>query len=494
MRKTVDFKLWIPLIVFLVALGIRLIPIVTGLFFFHFDSARDWLWIRDLVLHKPTLVGPWSSLQGVFYGPLTYYLLAIFFWLFNGNPVGGSVYALVVNLTGLVIFWHFLYREIGQRVAVIGLVLLAFSALSLKTSTFIFQSNPSLLLGVIILPMLYRLSQRKLESLPWLFFVAGLGVHTNLFWPAFLLPYILFVVWQLKLKLEPGIILKSLALLLLPLLPQILFEFRHEWLQTKSLLAFVNGENPSLGENLSLIARIIDRAKLFLSVDYAWGLLLLLVIRLKMLEFVKLLLLMIGFFFVGAVIFPAQFKIWYLYGLVPVLALLTALALQNVKDKFKLGETLVNGLLIVIVTINVINFLPMSDATYGKNMKLYRNQKQVVDKVLAMAKDSQYGVYTYTEPIYDYPYQYIFWWTRRNTGQGPIKYGYLPEKYDYVLNKRLYDSFPEKVQTIFLIMEKDNPASDYRHETWLKEFYEYEAKETVELDNGVRIERRAKVL
>lgn len=70
----------------------RLYPIATEQVFFHFDSARDWLWVREMVASKkPQLVGPWSSLNGVFYGPLTYYLLVPFYIAFDGNPIAGSV-------------------------------------------------------------------------------------------------------------------------------------------------------------------------------------------------------------------------------------------------------------------------------------------------------------------------------------------------------------------------------------------------------------------
>src|SRR3990167_11096909 len=104
----------------LLAVIVRLVPIITEKVLFHFDSARDWLWVRDLVISKkPILVGPWSSLQGVFYGPLTYYLLAIFFWIFGGNPIGGSVYALGVNVIALVLMYRFLKQIFDHRTALI---------------------------------------------------------------------------------------------------------------------------------------------------------------------------------------------------------------------------------------------------------------------------------------------------------------------------------------------------------------------------------------
>ena len=231
----------------LLAVLVRLLPIITEKVLFHFDSARDWLWVRDLAISKKLiLVGPWSSLQGVFYGPLTYYLLAIFFVLFDGQPVGGSIYALIMNLTALILLYRFLKLRLSSAVGLIGLTLLAFAPLSLYVSTFIFQTNPSLILGVLILEPLYRLSRGDRQALPWIAVIAGLGVQTNLFWAGFLLPYIIFLVLWLRLKLTWRLGIKTIICFSIPLLPQVVFELRHDWLQTRSVLGFIQGENQSL--------------------------------------------------------------------------------------------------------------------------------------------------------------------------------------------------------------------------------------------------------
>lgn len=195
---------------------VRLVPIITEQVLFHFDSARDWLWVRDLVMSRNlTLIGPWSSLQGVFYGPLTYYLLAVFFWAFGGNPIGGSVYALVVNLLALIILCKFLRQIFGYRISIIGSWLLTFSSLSLYVSTFIFQTNLSLLLGALVLWPIWQLSRKKFKALPWLGLLIGLGIETNFFWTVFLLPCLLFWGWRLKVSRKTWLI--TGLVLLIPL-------------------------------------------------------------------------------------------------------------------------------------------------------------------------------------------------------------------------------------------------------------------------------------
>ena len=425
-------------LIILLAVVVMLPPIITEKVLFHFDSARDWLWVRDLAISKKLiLVGPWSSLQGVFYGPLTYYLLAIFFVLFDGQPVGGSIYALIMNLTALILLYRFLKLRLSSAVGLIGLTLLAFAPLSLYVSTFIFQTNPSLILGVLILEPLYRLSRGDRQALPWIAVIAGLGVQTNLFWAGFLLPYIIFLVLWLRLKLTWRLGIKTIICFSIPLLPQVVFELRHDWLQTRSVLGFIQGENQSLGDWATLGSRLIQRPKLFwdLLQQSTGGVVSLIALMWVMTKkshdkFLMALMSLLGIFLIEAILFPAQFKIWYIYALVPIVVVITAVWLS------KLNRALVTIYLIGFSWWNVSGFFP-DKATSGQDMKLLRNQLEVVKTVINWGGDETYAVYTYTGPIYDYPYQYLFWWQRQISGRGPIEYSYLPGKHDYVRNKSI---------------------------------------------------------
>lgn len=488
------------------------IPIVTGQVFFHFDSARDMLWVRNIVVGKHlTLLGPWASLQGVFYGPLTYYLLSLFFWLFGGHPVSGSVYALMVSSAALVLFFFFLKRTFDINTALIGTVLFGFSSITIAISRFVFQSNPSLILGVLILFPLWKLCRKKLSALPYLFLITGLGVHTNLFWPVFTAPYLFVLLFWLRLKPSVKQWFQSMIFFLVPLVPHLLFEVRNNFLQSKSLLSFVMGENESLGGSIPVLDRINERLHLFWEFvvqgiglpPVAVTVVLVLVVTFFLVQ-IKLtfrpyerrfLLSLVGLmvtFLVGAIIFPAQFKMWYLYSLLPLLVVIIAVVLTKLSARSLVFSCLTVVYLISYAVLNSKFSLALEQQTTAERLKLLATQREIVEYVIEMGGNEPYAAYTYTETIYDYPYQYLFWWQGQKTGHGPIEYAYLPGKTDYVLNKTLYDPSPQPFTTIFLIMEKDNPASDYRWETWLKAFYEYEVAETMNLPSGVRIEKRVK--
>src|SRR5260370_9955451 len=70
----------------------RLILTFDNNFFFTMDNARDMVDVREMVvLKKPRLVGPTSAIEGVYDGPLWYYLLAVPFILSGGDPYSSII-------------------------------------------------------------------------------------------------------------------------------------------------------------------------------------------------------------------------------------------------------------------------------------------------------------------------------------------------------------------------------------------------------------------
>src|SRR6266480_1176960 len=66
------------------------------------DEGRDVLVVYNILHGHLTLLGPTSSVGGFFLGPVYYYFMAPFLWLFNYNPVGPAV---MVGLFGVATVW-----------------------------------------------------------------------------------------------------------------------------------------------------------------------------------------------------------------------------------------------------------------------------------------------------------------------------------------------------------------------------------------------------
>ncbi len=100
---------------------------------------------------------------------------------------------------------------------------------------------------------------------------------------------------------------------------------------------------------------------------------------------------------------------------------------------------------------------------------LYKNEIAAIDYVYKYAKGRNFKVYTYLPSVYDYPYQYLFWW------YGQKKYGYIPGEYVYAPHKPKYIPSQEKFQGskddfsgfVFLIKEPDR---NYTRAGWEGDF------------------------
>src|SRR5258708_674677 len=66
------------------------------------DEGRDVLVAYNILHGHFTLLGPTASVGGFYFGPIYYYMMAPFLFLFNYNPVGPAV---MVGLLGIATVW-----------------------------------------------------------------------------------------------------------------------------------------------------------------------------------------------------------------------------------------------------------------------------------------------------------------------------------------------------------------------------------------------------
>src|SRR5579872_5735846 len=66
------------------------------------DEGRDDLIVYNILHGHLTLLGPNASVGGFYLGPIYYYMMTPFLWLFNYNPAGPSV---MVALFGVATVW-----------------------------------------------------------------------------------------------------------------------------------------------------------------------------------------------------------------------------------------------------------------------------------------------------------------------------------------------------------------------------------------------------
>ncbi len=448
---------------------------ITKSFAFTYDVGRDLLELQNIAsTGKLPLIGQTTGLPGLFYGPWWYYALFPAFLLSLGNPVG---IALFMSLTGVVTVC--LGYILGKRIenANFGLLFASFLGLSpvmVGIATQIWNPNLAPLYVMFFFFCFYKIidTSNKKKSLFWFAFLGvlfGLIIDSEIvFGMLFSLGIFLSFLFLFKKTYE----IKNYSFIaigfFIVLLPRIIFELRHNFLMTNSILSVLSNTLSHHGGKISSFKPLVA----FISLEKLWnytlardnvlfGVLLLLGTFLGVVFFYKkthgnkkmflqMILFILLTFFLGLSLFPGDIWGHYTVGIPVLYIFVFSFAIYKTIMYFKQTKIFVIILVVVLLIIN-LNPIQLIDTIknpyWEGNVSLYRNQIGVVDYIYKKANKAKFNYAVYTPPIYDYPYQYIFLWYGNKT------YGYVPSK--------------EKASLFFLIMEPDkqNPS---RLQAWYK--------------------------
>lgn len=519
--------LWLTVLgLTLIVLLARFILAWQGQFTFSWDFARDMLWVRQLTIqHKPMLVGAWGSLNGSYFGPAYFYLLAIPALISGGDP-RAAVMMVTIFLTGLVpLAYLFGRRWFNHDLGLIWAILFALSPVFWQLSL---NSFPQQLIPVIFLLLL--VAEWRLLVKPSIGLVAVTWSLASLllnFEPADVpMAYMSvlgvqgYLLYRKRVRLSFKFILAAGIGLLLPLVPNIIFDLRHGWTQVQAFIQILTGRDTSLGGGLAWYQRLADRPEQYffmylktffngmkgLGLIVTGGLAVWIIKRkvwrkkqntiIKEIEFLKLIGWNLGISLVYFIIFPRLLKDYYLYFL-PVLLVLTAgLILEILMKLHPLNRTVIYGGLAGILILSSGYWLLTGAIKPGG--ETYHVQMKVVETIYNRTQGQPFKVFTYTPLIYDYAYQYLFsWYGDKKYGYIPADYAYKPNQPGYVLEKGRFDQNKkrgltndgESAKLTFLILEPGDHTA-YSKAYWLGLFTQLPLIQEQDLPGGLVLQTR----
>ncbi len=464
------------IILFILLIGIfyRLTLTANGNFLFNMDNARDMVDVREMVvLHKLRLIGPTSAIEGLFNGPFWYYLLAVPFILSGGDPYASILMEIVLWVVGGFFLLKLVSRWGSLLVIPIGALWVASDYIVL-TNLYAFNPNPVTLLAPLFIYLLVEYLEKEKAVFGILTWILG-GLFFNfemnfgVFTPLIILASVIFT-GRGKLFKQKGFWVGVVAFFA-TLLPQVLFDFKHQFIMSKALIRHLS-ENSGAG--LSIVKRFQSiegsfydtfRATLmnhqlftsiililFIPVIYWFS-------RKKDRETVVTVSLLLIFIpFLGYLFLPVTVNPWHLGGEMAVSLILIAYLLKKLMRgglKSKVVSCLLAVLIIWFGLQNIGNFFFNDFRKQNLDPSLYKNEIAAIDYVYKYANGQNFKVYTFMPSIYDYPYQYLFWWYGRK------KFGFIPGEYAYAPNKPPYIPSQDKFQgtkkdlsgLVFLIKE-----------------------------------------
>lgn len=446
---------------------LRIIPIWGNNFPFAYDNAKDSLAIMDMwVTKNPTLLGPVSSLEGLYQGPFWYYLALPMNLLLRFHPLANVLTVLVLGALATAL----LYKYWGKLAGLLFVISSGVISTQQTAWTPYITMFPALL-TLVPLHKLYKKQSLSTSDHCLLFASVGFMLHTEIaFAVVFAIILTLIVIRQKRFPSWRQLFV-SLTVFSLFLLPHAAFELKHDFLQTRSVIRFVthfreesakisDGGTPlhkltqvatsiSGGLSQSLVPGFIPLnpiTSVLITLAFIWFL-----TQIKSAkDYGKIILFpLLATTFLLYLLLPS--KPFYFISLMPFWLVGVALLISSLKAtprKLLLGF-LILGALVTAVTSKA-EYQRLADTS----SILLSSRLRAVEAAYALTQNSQFASYQYVPEVYDFTYQQIYQYTALSKNRVlPTEISYLPGESAYIpWLKRTQQSSDLNV----LIVEKDD--------------------------------------
>ena len=205
------------------------------------DEGRDALVVKRMIVDKKfTLLGPTASVGGFFLGPIYYYFMAPFLWFWRLNPVGPAIMVALFGVAGIFLIFKTGQEFFNQKTGFLAAVLYALSPLVIAHSRSSWNPN---LVPFFALLYLYGLKKIVKEKKWRWWFIIGLSIGIGLqlhYLFSFLIPIgpiFIFIFKRGASYLKMYLI--SILGFLTGLFPFLVFELRHQFPNTQTIIRFL---------------------------------------------------------------------------------------------------------------------------------------------------------------------------------------------------------------------------------------------------------------
>lgn len=454
-------------ILFLVGFFLRSYLMDKNLFFGP-EQGRDMLVVKDIVIsHKLVLIGPKTAIEGIFHGPLYYYLAAVPFIIGKGNPLVISIFFIFINSLS-VFFIYFLGKELfNRKIGLLSSLFFTFSFGSIAMARWL--SHPPLILPISCIFFLFLIKFIKGENKYLIPSVIFYGLASQAEFSDFIIfTFIIFftVIIFRKRFLQQKILNLIVSLFLAVILPIgnfILFDLRHNFLIIRSILESQQ-HRPEfigyLGQTLVGSSRqfanvysdnILPFNSIFVSLLFFISLASLLKLREKYKNSVYIMLIWIFSPFVAFILLKYNPLYHYFASSIIALIILAAVLIDNILSfKKGLGLFILAFLLLANFTAWYI-FLPTNQNVFFQSTQpglKYSDEAATIKEIYKQAQGRPFFFQAYTIPYWlQQGWEYLFWYY----GAG---YGYVPVHMDKGL--------------LFVIIQ-DDPSNTLYQTNWLRD-------------------------
>lgn len=216
------------------------------------DEGRDVLVVKGILEGDFTLLGPRSSAGDFYTGPIYYYMMAPFLWLFRLDPIGPSVMIGLLGVATVFLIYYAGKKFFNETVGLIAAALYTVSPLVIAYSRSSWNPNPMPFFTLLLLYVLYQAVQKR----SWKYFLSvGIlyGITLQLHYIELLVGVVIFfftttAFFYLKRKNIFELIKQYVLLVggfIIGFSPFIAFEVRHNFQNTRTIFSFFLHGDPT---------------------------------------------------------------------------------------------------------------------------------------------------------------------------------------------------------------------------------------------------------
>lgn len=403
--------------------------VLHGDILFHTDIARDFLLFEDMTTNKLlTLIGPRSGgIPGVFHGPLWLYLNLPSYVIGSHNPVAVGWFWVLLFIVSVLIVYYVSYQFNDQKTAIITASV--YSLISARAINSLFNPYGAVILSPLFLLFFYQyLKSHKIQKLILAFFILGLMIQFQI---AFGLPilaltvvYLIIHLYQQK-KLNH---LLSSAVLVIPLSSYFLFEIRHQFLQVRAILNFINPLQKSQDFKwvefilIRLRGFFVDGVSLIPEAYYMFALVLvtfpLILLSRNYIRSKKHLSLnfcnLFGYFYIGFWIITFFYKgtVWgyYFWPFLPVSVIVFTSLI--IKSRLKIFYVFLGLIILANIYLNVRHII-QANSFIAKDASSWRFNYETAKRVFGDTNQT-FGYFVYTPDLFGYSPRFALDYVQRH--------------------------------------------------------------------------------
>ena len=423
-------KHWLFLVILIIGVFLRVFNPYRWFMYGHDQDLAAWF-VKDVVFDRHLrLIGQETSSKGIFIGPLFYYLQIPFYWLFDWDPAGSVWLPVVLGTFSIWSCYFILTKIFTRKVGLIASLIYAFSTLIIFSEREVAPTMPVILWSLWFLYATDLLLKGKQKAYLLLGFLGGLTWHLSL-GLALLSPLVVVAQMFSKTKINFKYLFIGATIFVTLLLPLFAFEIRHDFQQSKALVAsFTTQKDYATGtsKGLAKMDRVMQLVRknanmLFLDsvfdISPVWifyllvTLSFLIVVKKKIPSQLAIILILWQVLFVLFFTFNSiNTSEYYLNGMNVVWLIIVSLAISLLFERSKYLGFLV---LAFLVGINILAFV-----RHKTNDSGYVQRKAIVKFIAKDSRDHSYpcvSVSYITSPGNNLGYRYLFYLEKMHVNQ-----------------------------------------------------------------------------